>query len=412
MSLVTIDQILASPEDSIIEVFKAFYDEDFMRSTIRILRQYLEADSSIKPEKDELPVALVKDNIDTMSKEDLFGIIKSFYSLEDFRFNVIGIYHKTKHLSKEDDAIYSHPKFIQTFSDVRNVAMTRNIILTLNKMDEYFIESYYIEKERGPTLDLAQKCLVDIGLKGYKIIPQTMIFTESNGASIIMISVGQWAVKIIKTTINFRVSARTQYVVDELGMTQQTIEDLQEKYYLTVDPKHFIAKSYRIIYDGQGILYPYLTTLNLNNQKFIAVNIMKILWDCLRGILVFRNAGQLHNDSRLDNVGILDGNFVLFDFDLSRPIHEEQNGKMFVQEDTTKDSDNLSISISNHCNKDPTALRLSRSIYETYTPLQEFIDSVISIKKFNSVAAAVDYLNSLTIVDVEEGSPQKQKDDD
>lgn len=46
-------------------------------------------------------------------------------------------------------------------------------------------------------------------------------------------------------------------------------------------------------------------------------NLIKLMWDIGKVLKGFHKNGMYHGDSRIDNIGIKDGNFVLFDFDSS-----------------------------------------------------------------------------------------------
>jgi hypothetical protein len=53
----------------------------------------------------------------------------------------------------------------------------------------------------------------------------------------------------------------------------------------------------------------------LLSEEFLSKNYIKICYDISKGLYALKLIGIIHNDTRLDNVGILNGNFVLFDFD-------------------------------------------------------------------------------------------------
>ena len=53
-------------------------------------------------------------------------------------------------------------------------------------------------------------------------------------------------------------------------------------------------------------------------QKIIVNNLQKLLWDIGRSLYALHINNIQHGDARIDNIGILNGNFILFDFDGSR----------------------------------------------------------------------------------------------
>jgi len=52
-----------------------------------------------------------------------------------------------------------------------------------------------------------------------------------------------------------------------------------------------------------------------NISKFIEKNIIKLLWDIGKSLYALHSKGWVHNDCRIDNIGINQNNFILYDFD-------------------------------------------------------------------------------------------------
>lgn len=50
-------------------------------------------------------------------------------------------------------------------------------------------------------------------------------------------------------------------------------------------------------------------------SKIISTNYFKLLWDISKGLYGLHINNVMHGDARIDNIGILDNNFILFDFD-------------------------------------------------------------------------------------------------
>lgn len=57
------------------------------------------------------------------------------------------------------------------------------------------------------------------------------------------------------------------------------------------------------------------TMTNTNLKTLIEANLCKFLWDIGRAIYGLHQNNVMHGDCSLDNIGIRDGNFILFDFD-------------------------------------------------------------------------------------------------
>ena len=84
----------------------------------------------------------------------------------------------------------------------------------------------------------------------------------------------------------------------------------------------YIPKIIGNIDDCNTIKWELITPLNsysnLDKYSIITNNIVKILWDIGKAIEGLHANGIYHGDSRIDNIGIKNGKFVLFDFDGSR----------------------------------------------------------------------------------------------
>lgn len=67
-----------------------------------------------------------------------------------------------------------------------------------------------------------------------------------------------------------------------------------------------------------------IQTLNKvpNRVEFITANLPKLLWDIGKALSGMHKKGYIHGDCTLDNIGYYNGNFCLFDFDMSKPIDE------------------------------------------------------------------------------------------
>ena len=60
-------------------------------------------------------------------------------------------------------------------------------------------------------------------------------------------------------------------------------------------------------------------------KEILKNNIIKLLWDIGKVLKGFHKNCMYHGDSRVDNIGIKDGNFVLFDFDSSNRCNPWEN---------------------------------------------------------------------------------------
>jgi len=57
-------------------------------------------------------------------------------------------------------------------------------------------------------------------------------------------------------------------------------------------------------------------------REFIIKNILKLTWDIIKCLYALHENNIYHGDPTIDNIGILNNNFILFDFDGSREIKQ------------------------------------------------------------------------------------------
>lgn len=120
------------------------------------------------------------------------------------------------------------------------------------------------------------------------------------------------------------------------------------------------------------------------SQSFLINNYLKICYDVSKALYALKSIGIVHNDTRLDNIGIYRQNFVLFDFDGSGTPLEKC--KDYID--------------------DYTDLLTSFKFYDVILPqeMNSFtgINSLIEIVKelglTDSLNNSVDFLESLNII--------------
>jgi hypothetical protein len=90
-------------------------------------------------------------------------------------------------------------------------------------------------------------------------------------------------------------------------------------------------------WDENGtIAWNYIKPLNDSEKtmsaNFLSKNYIKIWYDISKALLALKSIGIMHNDTVIDNIGIRNGKFVLFDFDGSGT--PETKGKDFIDDFT------------------------------------------------------------------------------
>ena len=107
-----------------------------------------------------------------------------------------------------------------------------------------------------------------------------------------------------------------------------------------------------------------------NLSNFIEKNYLKIIWDLAHALDGLHSIRITHGDSSLDNVGIFDGKFVYYDFDMSKkaPEYTKENAVKIIQEFAAaklKDFTTLSNSIKYHTKKKGFAGNIQQVLTET-----------------------------------------------
>jgi len=113
-------------------------------------------------------------------------------------------------------------------------------------------------------------------------------------------------------------------------------------------------------------------------------NIEKFLWDILRGLVGMHVLGYLHNDPTVDNIGIRDGHFVLFDYNMSKPV---------TGVDSTSDFYKLIRSLRYHFDH---KLPFDWSTDYLYN-LEDFVYIIQKQHGFKKVSETIRYLDSLKL---------------
>jgi hypothetical protein len=94
----------------------------------------------------------------------------------------------------------------------------------------------------------------------------------------------------------------------------------------TYDPMSFLSQMTSYQDSSRLIVWKRIHCLNqITDYKFIIKNnYYKFLWDIFKAITALHVMGYKHNDPTIDNIGIRDGNFVLYDYNLTRKLNVAQ----------------------------------------------------------------------------------------
>lgn len=81
---------------------------------------------------------------------------------------------------------------------------------------------------------------------------------------------------------------------------------------------------------GWGLIKPLNDSEKTTSANFLSKNYIKIWYDISKALLALKSIGIMHNDTVIDNIGIRNGKFILFDFDGSGT--PESKGKDFTDD--------------------------------------------------------------------------------
>ena len=148
----------------------------------------------------------------------------------------------------------------------------------------------------------------------------------SNGNSFVSIQKN----KAIQTFNYPNIYKKVKNIILDLKKKPNTIITLDNiQYTFNGSDFHTFFLKYR---DGQfQIVWEKIICLNqLDNYKeFLIDHNEKFYWDILRSITYMNMCGYEHNDVSIDNIGIRNGNFVLFDYDMSKKSKDLFTGDLY-----------------------------------------------------------------------------------
>jgi serine/threonine protein kinase len=138
---------------------------------------------------------------------------------------------------------------------------------------------------------------------------------------------------------------------------------LDKKKYITkeYDLFHFLPRVREFIDTENVIVWEKIIPLNSFTPEkvkdIIEKNILKFLWDIGKAISGLHYNDIYHGDTRVDNIGIKDGNFVLFDFDSSKKITPENYTHGYAN--MMKDYNDFIVSIKFNLNEGGNPMRFN-----------------------------------------------------
>ena len=231
--------------------------------------------------------------------------------------------------------------------------------------------------------------------------------TSSSGSSVVFISPD--SDRIIQVFSNKNLMENVCFLLSEIYRGNYMVKikcDIEEEFdgdledfgeeYTTIeeiyDLPQYLVPFEVCIPESKLIVWKKIKPLNsvVNLPGFIQKNHLKLIWDLAHALEGLHSIRITHGDSTIDNVGIFNGKFVYYDFDMSKmtPPGTGDNTTKIIQEFAEakrKDFTLLSNSIKYHTGK------------------KEFVGSIQEILVYTmqvtglTAEKAQEYLNNLTI---------------
>ncbi len=159
--------------------------------------------------------------------------------------------------------------------------------------------------------------------------------------------------------------------------------------FLEYDPFSYIPSIHKHDLPSNTIIWTLITPLNSNQSvllstSFLLKNYIKICYDISKALYALKLIGIIHNDTRLDNIGIKAQNFILFDFDGSGTPLEKCK-------DYIDDYNDLLTSFKFYDVVLPEEMK-------GFTGINSLIEIVKELGLTDSLNNSLDYLESLNIV--------------
>lgn len=156
---------------------------------------------------------------------------------------------------------------------------------------------------------------------------KTLEYKSSNGLSFVFIS------EDIDTVYQYFLiknsSDKIQNIFQHINMCNIITKKIYFKkiiYNLNFNLLNFLSNFIDYKQDDNIIMWEKIVCLNsFSKEKLVNIiinNITKILWDISKCLYGLHFNSIMHGDARIDNIGIRNGNFILFDFDNSSMDNE------------------------------------------------------------------------------------------
>ena len=188
----------------------------------------------------------------------------------------------------------------------------------------------------------------------------------------------------------------------EYKQVKQLAQEIENSKYvhLWIDTHSYtyILKLFFVEYEqfddsSQSITWCKVETLNsLDTKERIALvsrNLEKLVWDILRAVIGLDLYGFSHGDVSIDNIGMFNGRFVLYDYNMSRITNLS-----FRSRDLYNFGKSIRFHLGDHItDTDQTLIRCIQSMY----PMSDYVYLIQQNHQFKTFQETIDYLDQLTI---------------
>ena len=167
------------------------------------------------------------------------------------------------------------------------------------------------------------KVLPHMNLSPYEELTNFQAFC-SNGMSVVCVSPGLTEVYQKFKAKGVYQNILNLFTICEENITQKLWLDNKNKVVYIYNLFNYLPRVKDQIDEENIIIWEKIKPLNSLKSEEIAntieKDIIKFLWDIGRALHGLHKNGIVHGDARVDNIGIKNGNYVLFDFDASKKV--------------------------------------------------------------------------------------------
>lgn len=226
-------------------------------------------------------------------------------------------------------------------------------------------------------------------IKKFETTDDNITLTESNGSSTVIIS--KIHTYIFQHYVSLKVFNNICDLMQKISSSHHitfTHDDFTFSYSL----KDYITLFIDSINQHNTIIWEKIVPCNSLNytslNTFVTKNIYKIMWDIGKSLYGLHYNNYIHGDPTIDNIGIKNNTFILYDYDNSTKLKFENINSDYYK---LNRSFSLYIDDKNICKK------ISYILNQNNMMLMELIKTIQYEHSFKNIEETFTYLNNLNI---------------